>query len=58
MLLSTPIPGMKWSTVLLVASIGMRTTVVHVVPLVDVLITMSLDGQLLRKWQSCTTTYT
>src|SRR5258705_11777994 len=49
---------MKWSTVLLVASMGMRTTVVQVVALVEVLITMSLDVQPVRKRQSCQTTYT
>ena len=49
---------MKWSTVLLVASIGMRTTVVQVAPSVDVLMTMSLDEQPLRKRQSCQTTKT
>src|SRR3981189_542419 len=49
---------MKWSTVLLVASMGMRTTVVQVAPSVEVLITMSLEAQLVRKRQSCQTTYT
>src|SRR5689334_16121596 len=48
---------MKWSTVLVVASIGTRTTVVHVVPLVDVLMTMSSRAPL-RKRESCQTTYT
>ena len=42
---STAIPGMKWSTVLVTASIGTRVTADHVVPLVDVLITMSLEVQ-------------
>src|SRR4051794_19887311 len=50
-------PGMKWSTVLVVASIGMRTTVLHVVPLVEVLITMSSRAPL-RKRESCQATYT
>src|SRR5689334_22874375 len=48
-------PGMKWSTVLLVASIGIRTTVVQEAPSVDVLITMSLELHPLRKRQSCQT---
>src|SRR4051812_41264947 len=51
-------PGMKWSTVLLVASIGMRTTVVQVAPSVEVLITMSLELHPLRKRQSCQATNT
>src|SRR4029453_113780 len=38
-------PGMKWSTVLEVASIGTRLTGPHGVSLVDLLITMSLDVQ-------------
>src|SRR5690242_7065133 len=49
---------MKWSTVLPTASIGMRVTADHVVPFVDVLITMSFDEQPDRKRQSCHTTYT
>src|SRR6185503_3101986 len=52
----TPMPGMKWSTVLLVASIGIRTTVVHVAPSVEVLITMS-SREPPRKRESCQTTY-
>src|SRR6266540_4021360 len=52
---------MKWSTVLLVASIGMRVTDDQVVPLVVVAITRSLEVQeppLARNRQSCQTTYT
>ncbi|MFE7709132.1 hypothetical protein ACFU6I_25780 [Streptomyces sp. NPDC057486] len=33
---STPKPGMKWSTVLLVAPIGTRVTADQVVPFVEV----------------------
>ena len=33
---STPTPGMKWSTTLVVGSIGMRWTADHVVPFVEV----------------------
>src|SRR4051794_7617912 len=50
-------PGTKWSTVLLVASIGIRATVLQVVPLVDVLMTMSSRAPP-RKRESCQTTYT
>src|SRR4051794_6889104 len=46
---------MKWSTVLLVTSIGIRTIVVQVAPSVDVLMTMSFAAQLVRKRQSCHT---
>src|SRR5438128_8603803 len=52
---------MKWSTVLVVASIGIRVTDDQVVPLVVVAITMSLEVHeppLARKRQSCQTTYT
>ena len=41
--LSTPRPGTKWSTVLDVGSMGIRTGAVHVWPFVDVLITTSFD---------------
>src|SRR5207244_8631032 len=54
--LSTPTPGMKWSTVLLVGSIGMRWTADHVVPLVDVTKTRSFVEHPLRKRQSSQTT--
>src|ERR671931_547965 len=43
--LSTPMPGTKWSTVLVVASIGTRIGAPQVVSLVDLEITMSLLGQ-------------
>ena len=56
MLLSTPIPGTKWSTVLEVASIGTRVTGPHVVSLVDLDSTMSLLGQPERNRQSDHTT--
>src|SRR5881409_2029265 len=49
---------MKWSTVLEVVSIGMRTTADHATPSDDVLSTMSLAVQPERKRQSCQTTYT
>ena len=49
-------PGMKWSTVLEVASIGTRVTGPQVVSLVDLLMTMSLAAQPERKRQSCQTT--
>ena len=45
-------PGMKWSTVLVVASIGTRIGAAHVVSLVDLAITMSLLGQPDRNRQS------
>jgi hypothetical protein len=41
---------------LVVASIGIRVTVDHVVPLVDVEYTMSLAGQPERNRQSCQAT--
>src|SRR5579864_4659238 len=50
-----PIPGMKWSTVLLVASIGMRVTADQCTPSVEVLYTKSLLEHLERKRQSCHT---
>src|SRR5690242_9867395 len=51
---------MKWSTVLVVASIGMRVTADQVVPrvLVDLLYTISLRGHEVRKRQSAQATYT
>src|SRR5689334_2255741 len=49
---------MKWSTVLLTASIGTRATADHVSPSVVLLNTMSLDEQLVRKRQSCQATKT
>src|SRR5947209_1691901 len=55
---STAIPGMKWSTVLVVGSIGTRTGAVHVLPSVDVLYTMSFSAQPLRNRQSYQATYT
>src|SRR5690349_5993487 len=51
-------PGMKWSTPLVVASIGTRVTAVQVVPLVEVDKTMSLAGQPDRNRQSCQAMYT
>src|SRR5947209_18915949 len=54
--LSTPTPGMKWSTVLDVGSIGMRCTAEHVVPFWDVTKTRSFVEQPLRKRQSSQTT--
>src|SRR5689334_1573834 len=51
-------PGMKWSTVLDVASIGTRVGAAHVVSLVDLASTMSLLGQPDRKRQSGQLTYT
>src|SRR3954468_2308698 len=53
---STPMPGMKWSTVLEVGSIGTRVTGPQVVSLVDLLMTMSLAAQPDRNRQSCHTT--
>src|SRR5579859_2208473 len=49
---------MKWSTVLVVASIGMRVTALQVLPSVDELITISLEAQPERKRQSDHTTKT
>ena len=49
-------PGMKWSTPLFVASIGIRTPRDHFFPFDEVLITMSFDEQPLRNRQSCHTT--
>src|ERR1041385_1203313 len=56
--LSTPMPGTKWSTVLVVASIGTRTGAAQVVSLVDLASTMSLRGQPERNRQSAHATYT
>ena len=54
---STARPGMKWSTVLLVASIGMRVDRrPGRCPSVEVLMTMSFAEQPLRKRQSCQAT--
>ena len=47
---------MKWSSVLVVGSMGMRTGVVQVIPFVDVLITMSFDEHPDRNRQSYQTT--
>src|SRR5579863_3381446 len=55
---STPRPGVKWSSVLVTASIGTRAGEVHVVPLVEVDRMMSLLEQPLRKRQSAQETYT
>ena len=49
---STPIPGVKWSSVLVTASIGTRAGLDHVVPLVEVEMMMSLLEQLVRNRQS------
>src|SRR5262245_14166578 len=49
---------MKWSTVLLVGSIGIRALGVHAMPSVEVDMTMSLELQPVRKLQSCQTTKT
>src|SRR5919201_2979259 len=54
--LSTATPGMKWSTVLLVASIGIRWTADQVVPFMDVTKTRSFVEQFARKRQSSQTT--
>ena len=53
---STPIPGMKWSTPLVVASIGIRVTADQVMPFGEVVMTMSFAGQPDRKRQSCQAT--
>src|SRR5262245_53587331 len=45
-------PGRKWSTVLVLASIGTRVTADQVVPFVDVLNTMSFSRHPRRKRQS------
>src|SRR5256885_6470638 len=55
---STPMPGSKWSTVDVVASIGTRIGAAQVVSLVDLLITMSLAGQPERNRQSDHARYT
>src|SRR3954454_8176779 len=49
---------MKWSAKLDAASIGTRLTAVQVTPSCEVLNTMSLDAQPLRKRQSCQATKT
>jgi hypothetical protein len=49
-------PGKKWSTVLVVGSIGMRATALQVVPLAEELITISFELQAVRKRQSDHTT--
>src|SRR5689334_12485061 len=54
----TPTPGMKWSTVLVVASIGTRDGALQWMPSDDTIMTMSFSAQLLRKRQSCQTTKT
>src|SRR5438105_787111 len=54
--LSTATPGMKWSTMLLVASIGILCTPDHVVPFVEVTKTRSFVEQFARKRQSSQTT--
>ena len=53
---SAAMPGMKWSTPLVVASIGIRVTGVHVSPSSDVVMTMSFAEQPDRNRQSCQTT--
>ena len=53
---STPMPGTKWSTVLVVASMGTRTGAAQVVSLVDLAMTMSLRGQPERNRQSAQAT--
>ena len=55
---STATPGMKWSTVLVVGSIGMRAGFVQVTPSAEVLKTRSFEEQFVRKRQSAQTTYT
>src|SRR5436305_4430585 len=55
---STPTPGMKLSWPSPVVPIGMRTGAVHVAPVLEVLITMSLPGQPARNRQLCQTTKT
>src|ERR1700743_3272330 len=49
---SIPMPGRKWSTVVVVASIGIRAGVVHVVPLAELLNTISFVVQPALKRQS------
>ena len=58
LVLSIPMPGMKWSTVLVTASMGTRVTADHVRPSVEVVMTMSFAVQPLRNRQSCHATYT
>jgi hypothetical protein len=50
-------PGRKWSTVLVVASIGTRRGAVQLVPFADLLHTMSLVAQPVRNRQSDQATY-
>src|SRR5262245_22771993 len=57
LILSTAMPGVKWSTPLVTASIGIRVTGPQVVSLVDLAMTMSLLVQPARKRQSAQTTY-
>src|SRR5919109_3466998 len=54
--LSTATPGMKWSTLLVVVSIGIRWTPDHVVLFVEVTKTRSFVEQFVRKRQSSQTT--
>src|SRR5712692_3780442 len=49
---------MKWSTVLLTGSIGMRAGAVQTLLSLEALITRSLEAHAERKRQSCHTTYT
>src|SRR6266568_4575160 len=58
LVLSMAMPGIKWSTVLLTGSMGMRVTGDQVRPSVEVVMTISFDVQPVRKRQSCHTTYT
>ena len=53
---STVMPGRKWSTVLVTASIGTCTGAVQVFPSVDVLITTSFELHPARNRQSYQTT--
>src|ERR1039457_951531 len=55
---STPMPGRKCSTVLVVGSIGIRVTALHVLPSEDELITISFSLQPVRNRQSDHTTKT
>src|SRR2546430_6252371 len=57
LLRSTPMPGVKWSRMLFVGSIGTRATGPHVVSLVDLDSTTSLAGQPDRNRQSDQVTY-
>ena len=51
-----PIPGMKWSNVLVTASMGMRATLDQWMPSTDVLKTRSFVEHFVRKRQSSQTT--